>query len=110
MASFTPLQIKDANNARDHLRRLQTKDGAPSNGRKKVYRHIQDERLVKRPVNPYAQFLKDRVASGDLNGMTVSEIGKLISREYKELGGAQKKVSALYMHSNQYTNADGSDV
>jgi hypothetical protein len=47
---------------------------------------------VKRPASPYARFLQERVSSGDMNGMAVGEIGKLVAKEYKELGGAEKKV------------------
>jgi hypothetical protein len=92
LSKFHPLQIKEANNARDALRRLQEKAGKAKNGRKKRFSHIQDDRLVKRPVSPYAQFLKERVSSGDMNGMAVGEIGKLVAKEFKELGGAEKKV------------------
>jgi hypothetical protein len=38
-------------------------------------------------------FLQDRVASGDMNGMKIPEIGKLVAREFKDMSAAQKKVS-----------------
>ena len=91
LQSYTPLQIKEANNARDQLKR-----DAKAAGKSKAiarYNHIKDDRLVKQPANPYAMFVQDRVASGDLNGMQVKEYGSLLGREFKELSATQKKVS-----------------
>lgn len=87
--SFTPLQIKEANNARDQLKREAKKNG---DKHPRKYAHIKDDRLVKLPVNPYALFLQDRVASGDMNGMKIGEVGKLVAREFKDLDAAQRKV------------------
>ncbi len=90
LASYTPLQIKKANLARDQLKRQ-----AKAAGKKAGFPHIQDERIVKRPGNAYAYFLQDRVASGDMRGMQVSEVGKLVGREWKELSLSGRKVGPV---------------
>jgi hypothetical protein len=89
LESHTPVQIRDANNARNQLRAQ-----AKAEGIKKTYQHIKDDRLVKQPLNAYGFFLKDRVASGDMAGMRVTEIGQLVGREWKALSAADKKVCA----------------
>ena len=86
--SFTPLQIKQANHARDLLRQE-----AKKNGKKTIYAHIKDDRLVKMPQNQYSLFLKDRYDSGDMKGMTIVEAGKLVAREWKDVSPAEKRVS-----------------
>ena len=82
------MQIKAANHARDQLRRQAKKTGVKSR-----YFHIQDDRLVKQPSNAYSLFLKDRFDSGDMKGMALAEISKLIAREWKGLNTSEKKVS-----------------
>ena len=82
--SFTPLQIKEANNARDQLKREAKKNSSKRQFRHK-FSHIKDDRLVKQPANTYAMFVQDRYASGDMNGMKIGEIGKLVGREFKEI-------------------------
>ncbi len=86
--SFTPLQIKQANHARDLL-----KQEAKKNGKKTTYPHIKDDRLVKMPQNQYSMFLKDRFDSGDMKGMRIAEAGKLVAREWKDISPAEKRVS-----------------
>jgi hypothetical protein len=87
LASYTPAQIKDANNARNQLRAQAKADGS-----KKTYHHIKDDRLVKQPLNAYGFFLKDRVASGDMAGMRITEIGQLVGREWRALSPGDRKV------------------
>jgi hypothetical protein len=94
--SFTPLQIREANHARDLL-----KQEAKKSGSKKNYTHIKDDRQVKLPVNNYASFLQDRFNSGDMKGMTISEAGKLVAREWKELNPAEKRVSYIQQSLHQ---------
>jgi hypothetical protein len=88
--SFEPLRIKQANHARDLLRQE-----AKKAGKKTLYTHIKDDRLVKMPATQYSLFLKDRYDSGDMKGMTVNEASKLIAREWKDLNAAEKKVWLL---------------
>ena len=82
------MQIKEANSARLSLRRE-----AKATGKKAQFNHIKDDRLVKQPINSYAFFLKDRIASGDMTAMQIGEVGKLVAREWKGLSAADKKVS-----------------
>ena len=82
------MQIKEANSARLSLRRE-----AKATGKKAQFNHIKDDRLVKQPINSYAFFLKDRIASGDMRAMQIGEIGKLVAREWKGLPAADRKVS-----------------
>jgi hypothetical protein len=86
--SHSPLEIKLANNAR----RLLNKQAKAAN-KKKHINAIKDDRHVKSAIGPYTYFYIDRNASGDLNGMTVAERGKLVGREWKALSAAQRKVS-----------------
>jgi hypothetical protein len=89
LESHTPAQIRNANNARNQLRAQ-----AKVEGTKKTYQHIKDDRLVKQPLNAYGFFLKDRVASNDMTGMRITEIGQLVGREWKALPAADRKVCA----------------
>ncbi|OQV08258.1 HMG-box domain-containing protein [Cladophialophora immunda] len=84
--THSPLEIKLANNARRQLTKK-----AKAAGKKKQYKSIQDDRSVHRPRNAYAFFFKERNDSGDLQGMTVGERGKLIGQEWKKLSAAEKK-------------------
>jgi hypothetical protein len=90
LESHTPAQIRDANNARNQLRAQ-----AKAEGTKKTYQHLKDDRLVKQPLNAYGFFLKDRVASGDMRGMRITEIGQLVGKEWRALPAAEKKVCVL---------------
>ena len=82
------MQIKEANHARDQLRKQAKKSGS-----KKTYFHIKDDRLVKQPANAYSLFLKDRFESGDMKGMELAETSKLVAREWKGLNTSERKVS-----------------
>ncbi|KAJ9606798.1 hypothetical protein H2200_008808 [Cladophialophora chaetospira] len=84
--SHTPAEIKTANNAR----RLLTKK-AKAAGKKTTYRAIKDDRHVHQPMTSYTYFSKARNDSGDLNGMSISERGKLVGQEWKALTAAEKK-------------------
>lgn len=88
--THTPLQIKEANNARIHLLRE-----AKAKNVKKLgpYRPIKDDRLPKKPTPSYAFFVADRVVSGDFKGLTKSESFALIGREWKALSAGERKVS-----------------
>jgi hypothetical protein len=85
--SYTPLQIKEANNARRQLARK-----AKAAGKKTKYSSIKDDRHVKAPRNAYSFFFGERHASGDLRGMSVAESGKLLGREWKSLSASEQKV------------------
>ncbi|RVX67869.1 hypothetical protein B0A52_08474 [Exophiala mesophila] len=84
--SHDPLTIKKANNARNKLRKQ-----AKAAGKAKVYSHIQDDRLVKPPVNAYNFFFRERVASGDLKGLSLAEGGILVGKEWKALSAGEKE-------------------
>jgi hypothetical protein len=44
------------------------------------------------PPNPYARFVQERYASGDLHSIKLGEAGKLIAQEWKSLPASEKKV------------------
>ncbi|KAL2400055.1 hypothetical protein ABEF93_004886 [Exophiala dermatitidis] len=83
---FTPLQIKQANNARRQLAKK-----AKEAGKKTKFQRLKDDRTVKAPRNAYSFFFTERHRSGDLKGLSVGESGKLIGREWKNLSPAEKK-------------------
>ncbi|KAI9878992.1 MAG: hypothetical protein M1830_009921 [Pleopsidium flavum] len=86
--SHTVDEIKRANNARLSLKRRHKKTGVSP---------IRDDRLVKRPTTSYAQFLKERIDSGDLKHMKIAEMSRLVAREWKGLNsGEKKKYEDLY--------------
>ena len=93
LSTYTPKQVKEANNARNQLRKE-----AKAAGKKTTYPHIKDDRLVKQPRNAYSYFLSARVASGDMKNMKITEIGGLVAREWKALNGPEKKVRHLDIH------------
>ncbi|KAI9696570.1 MAG: hypothetical protein M1836_005589 [Candelina mexicana] len=80
--AHTPEQVRLANNARRLLKR------------KYKIRHsvqpIKDERQVKRASNSYNIFFKERVDSGDLKHMTITDMGKLVSSEWNGLTKEEK--------------------
>ncbi|KAL9594666.1 MAG: hypothetical protein Q9219_006904 [cf. Caloplaca sp. 3 TL-2023] len=81
--SFTPTQIREANNARNTLRRR-------AKGR---WFRLHDERLVKRPASPYTCFVTGRFRSGDFAGLAVTEAAKLMATEWRALSVDEKKAS-----------------
>ncbi|KAH7403384.1 hypothetical protein BKA64DRAFT_668940 [Cadophora sp. MPI-SDFR-AT-0126] len=85
--SYTPDQIRIANNARRALRLLVTK-GAKNI---KHYRPIKDERQPKRASTPMALFLKDRFDSGDFKGIKLPDAGRLISKEWEALSASGRQ-------------------
>ncbi|EPE31573.1 HMG-box [Glarea lozoyensis ATCC 20868] len=82
--SFTPDQIRLANNAR---RMLNKRISKPT---RLVLIH--DDRIPKRPANANGLFLKDRYASGDFKGIPMGESMKLVMAEWAALPPAEKKV------------------
>jgi hypothetical protein len=88
LQTHTPEQIKDANNARQLLKRKLKKSGAKLHD----VSPIADPRLPKRAGNALSYFLKDRHASGDFKGIKIGDAGKLISQEWKTLPAGERKV------------------
>ncbi|KAH6691614.1 hypothetical protein F5X68DRAFT_229464 [Plectosphaerella plurivora] len=84
VASHTPNEINDANNARRLLRRRVAKAGSRSN-------IIRDERQPKRPMTPFVQFVKARWASGELTGRP-TDVAKQVAEEFRNLDPAARKV------------------
>ncbi|CEJ59018.1 hypothetical protein PMG11_07655 [Penicillium brasilianum] len=78
---YTPLQVKQANTARKHLRRL---------GYTK-YLALQDERLAKSPITAYMWYLKERHDSGDFKHLHVKEAASRIASEWKSLTDSEKQ-------------------
>ena len=85
LEALTPLQIRDANNARLTLRRRGLK---PSE-------LLKDERKVTQPRNAYLYYFVERKASGDYRGLSVAESAKLIGSEWKATPPAERKVSHI---------------
>jgi hypothetical protein len=86
---YTPDQIRLANNARTTLRR---KLSAGTKLRSRKYSAIKDDRLVKGPQSAYILFVSERYGSGDFKNIKTGDATKLISQEWKELTGSEKKV------------------
>ncbi|KAJ9498009.1 hypothetical protein H2202_006612 [Exophiala xenobiotica] len=84
--SITPLQTKQANNARRLLNKR-----ILAAGMKQKVPLIQDDRRVKGRRNGYTFFFAERHSSGDLKGMTLAESGKLVGKEWKEMSASEKK-------------------
>lgn len=81
-------EIALANTARRALRRrLPTKKGNSSK-----WPNIEDERQVKRATTPWILFYISRQNSGDFKNIPVFERSKLISKEWRSLDEAEKKV------------------
>ncbi|RFU35936.1 hypothetical protein B7463_g332, partial [Scytalidium lignicola] len=80
--SYTPDQIRLANNAR----KLLTKRTG------KKYHAISDERAPKRPRSAYLLYTADRWASGDMKGIPITETASMIHDEWKRLPANEKKV------------------
>ena len=57
---------------------------------------LKDERVPKRPLSPYAAFVRDRWASGDMKHIGVGAAGKLTSTEWKELPASTREVRILF--------------
>jgi len=84
--SHSPERIKLANNAR----RLLKKRTGGTRARK-----IKDERQVKGPRTAFTFFLTARYASGDFKNVAFKDAAQQISKEWKSLPDAEKKVSFL---------------
>ncbi|KAJ5370358.1 uncharacterized protein N7496_006450 [Penicillium cataractarum] len=78
---YTPLQVKQANTARKHLRRL---------GHAKYF-SLQDERLVKFPTTAYLWFMKERHERGDLKHLPVGESATRLAGEWKNMTDSEKQ-------------------
>ncbi|RAL63877.1 hypothetical protein DID88_003520 [Monilinia fructigena] len=81
--SHTPEEIRLANLARLHMRRLTHKIATP--------KIIKDDRAPKNRTLPLAFFVQERFRSGEFAGIKVTESIKRISDEYKELTPTQRK-------------------
>ncbi|RDW88839.1 hypothetical protein BP6252_00871 [Coleophoma cylindrospora] len=80
--SYTPDQIREANNARRLL-----KDKVKSVGKNL----LDDVRAPKRPRSAMMLFTRQRWASGDFKGVKVPDASKLIMEEWRELSSAEKE-------------------
>ena len=87
--SYTPIQIRQANNARAAL----------SRSTKKQWRPLKDERQVKSYRNAYTFFSTERLGSGDFHGIKIPDAAKLIGREFKALPAHELKAS--FAHSSR---------
>ena len=90
--SHTPLQIYEANLARNQLKKLSKSDPKKPN---RLWIHLNDERQVKRPSSAFIRFYIDRQTTNDYKGMTAVTRSELVSREWKALTAAEKKVSQV---------------
>ncbi|KAF7195554.1 hypothetical protein HII31_03148 [Pseudocercospora fuligena] len=82
--SYTPDQIRKANEARAQLRKK-----LPS--QKNKWAKISDERVPKKPANSFALFNTNRQSSGDFQGIKLGEAAKLIAQEWKALSSSEKE-------------------
>ncbi|KAI9761395.1 MAG: pre-mRNA processing RNA-helicase [Chaenotheca gracillima] len=82
LKSFSPDQIRIANNARLLLKRR---------GAAKTYRPLKDDRLVKGATSSYLQYSIERRRSGDFQGLKISDASKRIGAEWKSMSAAEKE-------------------
>ncbi|MCJ1485860.1 hypothetical protein MMC06_006035 [Schaereria dolodes] len=80
--SHSPEEIRKANKARVHLKRL---------GVKGFRNKLQDGRQVKRSIGCYGIFVKERFGSGDFMHIKFPDATKLIAAEWKTLSDAEKE-------------------
>ncbi|KAG8525564.1 uncharacterized protein KY384_009208 [Bacidia gigantensis] len=90
IASKSPSEIKQANNARRQLKRIakQNKNARVPPAYKVM---LKDERQVKHPRIAYNYFYTERNASNDYKGMAVPTRSGLLGKEWKELSASAKK-------------------
>ncbi|KAB8222273.1 hypothetical protein BDV33DRAFT_168832 [Aspergillus novoparasiticus] len=79
--SHTPLQIKEANLARNRLTKLTNKRYPP----------LRDDRLVKRPSSSYVFFFIERTGQGDFKHMAAKDIATRVAEEWKGLTESEKE-------------------
>ncbi|KAF1951464.1 hypothetical protein CC80DRAFT_597405 [Byssothecium circinans] len=84
--THTPEQIRQANIARNYLRRKAT---TPS--RRRRYTPLQDDRLLTAPAPPYIRFSQERRKSGDLKSIPIGDASKLIGTEWNALSVSEKQ-------------------
>ncbi|CAI9633716.1 unnamed protein product [Alternaria burnsii] len=86
--SYTPEQIKIANNARSQLRKLL------ADKRKRLPPYtikLVDDRQPKRASPPFPTFVRARFASGDYKNIHPTDAVKLAANEWKSLSAAEKQ-------------------
>ncbi|KAL1604566.1 hypothetical protein SLS59_003761 [Nothophoma quercina] len=88
--TYTPDEIRIANNARRALKR-KLKDTRKSNAQPKHTAIIVDDRQVLGRKSAWTFFFSERQQSSDMKGISVPEKAKLISSEWKELSADEKK-------------------
>ena len=88
--SYTPEEIRIANNARAQLRKklAGTQKKSVAHTKKLV-----DDRVPKQGPTSYLCFFLERHASGDFKNIRAADAAKLIGAEWKALSAAEKKVS-----------------
>lgn len=94
--THSQVEIRQANSARSTLRKMQKAD-LKSIGTlaPKRLRPLNDHRAPLRSRNAYTIFLTERYATGDMKGISISEAGKLIAKEFAALSASEKKVRQL---------------
>lgn len=99
--SYTPEQIKIANNARSQLRKLlaDKRKHTPPYAKKLV-----DDRQTKKAVSPFPAFVRARHASGDYKNIPSTEAIKLAANEWKSLSAAEKQVCIKHHMPKTRTN------
>ncbi|PYH90631.1 hypothetical protein BO71DRAFT_402010 [Aspergillus ellipticus CBS 707.79] len=81
LESHTPLQIKQANEARRRLAKIQNKRIAL----------IPDSRRVKFPQSAFFYFVRERRASGGLTGLSIGDASRQMSSQWKEFTAEEKQ-------------------
>lgn len=96
--THTPLEVEVANNARRSLNRI-AKEPKPAGSRNKLVAHsfylLKDDRRLKRPSQPYINFVAERWASGDMKDVPLKDAAKSLAAEWKQLSDGRKQVCAF---------------
>jgi hypothetical protein len=57
-----------------------------------TWRPIPDDRIPKRPITPMFFFTKEKYASGDMKGIKLPDIARLVAKEWAALPPSDRKV------------------
>lgn len=91
--SYTPDEIRIANNSRRALMKLDSKQRG---SRSRKIPQIHDDRQVRRPRTSYLAFFQERYATGDFKGLKITEAAKLGGREWRALSATEQQASSTY--------------
>ncbi|KAI9728676.1 MAG: hypothetical protein M1828_002782 [Chrysothrix sp. TS-e1954] len=92
IVSHSPEQIRLANEARRKMNSLRKASKATSTqGVCQAVKLLKDDRKPRRPLTPYFQYMQERKASGDFQGVKITEMTKALGKEWQAMGAQEKE-------------------